>query len=254
MEKRHTVRELARIAGVSIRTLHHYDSIDLLKPGRRTVSGYRFYGPAELLRLQQILFFRELDIPLADIARILDEPGFDPTRALHGHRKVLEEKLGRLHRLLKTLDNTLKQYEGGPMLTDEELYKGFMPEKIAAIKKEARELYGENTVEKSERMVKSMSREKWEAINRDVDEANREMAVLMTAGRDPGELSVQALVARHHAWLLNFWKPNAESYRGLGRQYREHPEFRAFYDKYAQGFGDYLSRAIDRWCDTFPAG
>lgn len=254
MEKKHTVRELARIAGVSVRTLHHYDSIGLLKPDHRTVSGYRLYGSAELLRLQQILFFRELDFPLAEIARILDEPGFEPTRALRGHRRVLEEKLGRLHRLLKTLDETLKRYEGGAMLTDEELYKGFTPEKIAAMKQEARGLYGEKVVEKSERMVKSMGREKWEAINRDADTASREMAGLMMLGRDPGETAVQFLVARHHAWILNFWKPDAESYRGLGRQYREHPEFNAYYEKYGPGFGAYLSRAIDRYCEKFPAG
>jgi MerR family transcriptional regulator, thiopeptide resistance regulator len=254
MEKGRTVRELARVAGVSVRTLHHYDDIGLLKPDRRTESGYRLYGPAELLRLQQILFFRELEFPLADIARILDEPGFDPTRALRGHRKALEEKLGRLDRLLKTLDDTLKQYEGGPMLTDEELYRGFTPEKITAVKKEARELYGENIVEQSERKVKAMNREKWQAINRDVDAACREMAALMAAGSDPGESEVQSLVALHYAWILNFWTPDAESYAGLGRLYREHPEFRAFYEKYAPGFADYLGRAMDRYCEGFPGG
>lgn len=254
MDKGYTVRDLARLAGVSVRTLHHYDRIGLLKPGRRTASGYRLYGPEELLRLQQILFFRELDIPLADVARILDEPGFDPTRALRGHRKILEEKLGRLHRLLKTLDDTLKHYEGGPMLTDAELYQGFTPGKIAAMKKEARELYGEKVVEQSERRVKGMGRAKWEAINRDVDAACREMAALMTAGRDPGEPAVQTQVAKHHAWILNFWTPDAESYRGLGRLYRDHPEFRAYYEKYAAGFADYLCRAVDRYSEQFPTG
>ena len=140
------------------------------------------------------------------------------------------------------------------MLTDGELYQGFTPEKIAAMKKEARKLYGEKAVEKSERKVKSMGRDKWEAINRDVDLANRDMAALMAAGRDPGEAPVQSLVARHHAWILNFWKPDAESYRGLGRQYRDHPEFRAYYERYAPGFGEYLCRAIDRYCANFPQG
>lgn len=253
-EKGYTVRELARLAGVSVRTLHHYDGLELLKPGGRTASGYRLYGPAELLRLQQILFFRELDLPLADIARILDEPGFDPAGALRGHRKALEEKLGRLNRLLKTLDDTIMHYQGGTMLTDQELYKGFTPEKIAAIKKEARELYGDDVVEKSERKVKSMGRGKWEAINGDVDAACRGMAALMASGRAPGEPPVQSLVARHHAWILNFWTPDAESYRGLGRLYREHPEFRAYYEKYAPGFADYLGGAMDAYCEAFPAG
>ena len=191
---------------------------------------------------------------MADIARILDDPGFDPSRALRGHREALEEKRERLDRLLNTLDDTLKQYEGGPMLTEKELYQGFTPEKIASMKKEARDLYGENKVEKSERKVKSMGREKWEAINREADAACREMAALMKAGREPGEPQVQSLVARHYAWILNFWTPDAESYAGLGRLYRDHPGFRAFYEKYAPGFADYLARAMEKHCESLPAG
>ena len=87
MSKRHTytVQQLARLAGVSVRTLHHYDHVGLLKPSARTAAGYRQYGEADLLRLQQILFFRELDFPLTDIQAILDQPGFDQVKALHDH-------------------------------------------------------------------------------------------------------------------------------------------------------------------------
>src|SRR5690606_30599484 len=105
------VQELARKAGVSVRTLHHYDEIALLRPEKRSAAGYRLYGHAQLLRLQQILFYRELDFPLEEIGRLLDAPGFDPARALRAHRPALEARLGRLHRLLETLDKTLSHYE-----------------------------------------------------------------------------------------------------------------------------------------------
>src|SRR5512143_296680 len=106
MSKRHTytVQQLARLAGVSARTLRHYDHIGLLKPSARSAAGYRLYGEADLLRLQQILFFRELDFPLADIQGILDEPGFDQVKALHAHRRLLQQEADRLERLLKTIE------------------------------------------------------------------------------------------------------------------------------------------------------
>lgn len=248
----HTVRQLARLAGVSVRTLHHYDAIGLLRPGRRSASRYRLYGQADLLRLQQILFYRELDLPLAEIGRILDDPEFDPAESLRGHRKALEARLGRLHRLLRTLDETLAHYEGGSMLTDSELYQGFPPEKAAAIRKQARELYGEERVAESERKAKAMGKERWAETNREAEAISRDLAALMGAGSDPGSAETRAVVARHLAWVRNFWNPDADSYRGLGRLYLENPEFRAYYDKTAPGLAEYLCRAIDGFCGDFP--
>jgi len=248
----HTVRQLARLAGVSVRTLHHYDAIGLLKPVHRSASGYRLYGHADLLRLQQILFYRELDLPLAEIARILDDPEFDPAESLREHRNALEARLGRLHRLLRTLDETLAHYEGGAMLTDSELYQGFPPEKVAAIRKEARELYGEERVAESERRAKAMGKSRWAETNREAEAINRDLATLMESGNDPGSAETRALVSRHLAWVRNFWSPDAESYRGLGRLYLEHPEFKSHYEKVAPGLADFMCRAIDRFCDRFP--
>src|SRR5512135_267261 len=136
MSKRYTytVQQLARMAGVSVRTLHHYDHIGLLKPSARTAAGYRLYGEADLLRLQQILFFRELDFPLADIQAILDDPGFDQVKALRDHRQLLQHEADRLGRLLKTIEQTISRLTEDNMtmtpMTDEELYEGFTPEQI----------------------------------------------------------------------------------------------------------------------------
>src|SRR5512136_2331510 len=106
MSKRrtYTVQQLARLAGVSVRTLHHYDHIGLLAPSARTAAGYRLYGAADLLRLQQILFFKELDLPLDEIQDILDDPDFDQIEALESHKRLLRERADRLARLLMTID------------------------------------------------------------------------------------------------------------------------------------------------------
>ena len=247
--KRHTVSQLAKMAGVTVRTLHHYDHIGLLKPSGRTEpesgrsAGYRIYGEAELLRLQQILFFRELDMPLAEVRQILDDPGFDQVTALEHHRAMLHRRIERLARLLKTIDRTIDRLSEDDMtLTDEELYEGFSTEQIERYKREAREMYDPEMVEESERRVKGMSRGEWKAVQAEDQAVTTGIAALMDL--DPGDGEVQALVARHHAWIENFYPCSAEIYRGLAQMYVEHPEFRAFYEKVQPGLADYLSAAM----------
>ena len=161
MSKRHTytVQQLARLAGVSVRTLHHYDHIGLLKPSARTEAGYRLYGEADLLRLQQILFFKEFDFPLADIQAILDEPRFDQVKALHDHRQMVQQEADRLGRLLNTIEKTISRLAEDHMsMTDEELYEGFTPEQIERYTREANELYDPQIMAESNRRVRNMSK------------------------------------------------------------------------------------------------
>ena len=245
----YTVSQLAKMAGVTVRTLHHYDQIGLLTPASRTApesgrsAGYRLYGEAELLRLQQILFFKELDLPLAQIRQILDDPGFDQVAALEHHRGMLQGRVERLARLLHTIDRTLNRLmEDDMTLTDEELYEGFSTEQIERYKREAREMYDPELVEESERRVKGMSREQWKAVQAEGQDVTTGIAALMD--RDPSEAEVQAVVARHHAWIENFYPCSAEIYRGLAQGYVEHPEFRAFYEKVRPGLAEYLSAAM----------
>ncbi len=161
----YTIHQLADLAGVSVRTLHHYDQIGLLKPERRTPGGYRIYQHADLLRLQQILFYRELDVPLAEILDLLDRPDFDPVRALRDHRKKLQEKAARLERLIETIDKTLAQSAKETItMKDEELYKGFAPEQAKRYRREAAQAYGEETVKASEDRIRSWGAEKWESV------------------------------------------------------------------------------------------
>jgi DNA-binding transcriptional MerR regulator len=246
--KAYTVSELARMAGVSVRTLHHYDHVGLLAPDARTPAGYRLYGQAALLRLQQILFYKELDLSLDEIRRILDDPDFDQVAALRQHRQALQARVQRLSRLLHTIDRTIDKLTEGDMgLTDEELYEGFTQEQIEEYKREARERYDPDLVAESERRVKAMSRAQWDAVQAEGDAVNRGLAAL--ADRDPGDPEVQALIARHHAWIENFYLCSAEVYRGLGQGYAQDHRFRAFYDKYRPDLADFLSAAMSHYAD-----
>jgi DNA-binding transcriptional MerR regulator len=250
MSKRraYTVQQLARLAGVSVRTLHHYDHIGLLKPSARTAAGYRLYGEADLLRLQQILFFRELDFPLAEIQAILDDPRFDQVKALRDHRQLLQQQADRLERLLKTIEKTLSRLTEDTMtMTDEELYEGFTPEQIERYTREANEMYDPKAVAEANRRVRSMTRAQWQAVKAEGGAVAQQLADLMD--KAPSDVAVQAAVARHYAWVDNFWHPTAESYRGLGQGYAAHPEFRAFYEKYRPGLADFMCAAMSYYAD-----
>ncbi len=244
----YTVHQVAEMAGVSVRTLHHYDQIGLLKPAARTAAGYRLYRQDDLLRLQQILLFRELDMPLDTIRSILDDPGFDSVEALETHRRTLEGQAARLTRLLQTIDKTILRIKGDTMaLTDEELYEGLPKEQSERWRREARELYGDDVVEQSEQRARKMSKAEWNALKDEGDAVTRGLAALMD--RDPGDPEVQAAVAKHYAWLEHFWHADADAYRGLGQLYVENDEFRAFYERYRPGLADFMQAAMNYYAD-----
>src|SRR5256885_15216774 len=122
---KYTVNQLGKLAGISIRTLHHYDQIGLLKPSYTKANGYRYYEEKELLKLQQILFFKELEFPLEQIKEILNAPGFDTLTALRDQRKMLQIKKDRIDGLLLTIEKTIKNKEGGKKMKNDDLYGGF---------------------------------------------------------------------------------------------------------------------------------
>lgn len=187
-------------------------------------------------------------MPLDEVCQILDDPGFNQVTALEHHRQSLHWRMERLTRLLKTIDRTIDRLKGDDMtLTDEELYEGFTPEQIEQIKREVRETYDPVLVEESERRVKKMSRAEWKAVGAEGEAVTTGLAAL--ADREPGDVEVQKLIARHHAWIENFYPCSAEVYRGLGRGYAEHPKFRAFYEKYRPGLADFMAAAMEHYAD-----
>ena len=249
----YTVSRLAKMAGVSVRTLHHYDEIGLLTPAARSDAGYRLYGEVYMLRLQQILFFRELDFPLDDIRLILDDADFDPLAALEEHRRLLHERAARIGRLLKTIDRTIAKLTENDMddkVTDEEIYAGFTHEQRQRYEREMREQYDPELVAESNRRVGNMPKAQWQALQTEGEDVRLTLAGLMD--REVADPEVQAAIARHYAMMNQFYPVSAEIYRGLGQLYITNDEFRAFYDKIRPGLADFLQPAMAYYADHTP--
>lgn len=249
---RYTVGALAALAGVSVRTLRLYDEMGLVTPAARTPAGYRLYGEADLLRLQQALFYRELDFPLEDIRKALDTPGFDNVDALRRHRRLLELKAERLSALMGTIDRTIRALNGEEdMLSDKELYEGFDDETIVRYEREAKERWGHtDAYAQSRKKVKAMSKEQWASVKARGEEIALAFADAFKAGKESGGPEAMALCARWVEHLRAFYDPTPEMIEGLGALYVEHPEFRAYYEKLAPGLADWLKPAMAAYAKT----
>ncbi len=241
----YSVQQLAKLANVSVRTLHYYDEIGLLIPARVKNNGYRSYGETELLRLQQILFFRELDFPLGEIQKILSSPNFDMRAALKEQKKLIELKQKRLGKLLDTIDKTIKKINKQKIMKDEELYGGFTKEEMEKYSKEAKDRWGGTDAwRQSEERVKKMGRE---GINKAMAEGGKitvAIADCMKEGIAPKSDMVQKLIAEHYNWLRNFYEPNPEIYRGLAEMYVADDRFKANYEKVAPGLAEYMQKGM----------
>ncbi len=250
-----TVRQVARVSGVSVRTLHHYDQIGLLKPARVGANGYRLYGRAELLRLQQILLHRELEFPLDAIRQILATPGFDRLTALRRQRQALAARAARYRQLLDTLDASLADLEGETTMTDETLFQGFSPETQARHESWLRDRYGQRTqgwIESSKQKQAALNPGRQAGLQAEIEAVEAAMASAMTDGLPLDSEAVQGLVQRHHAWVAQSWPaaPTAEAYAGLALMYLEHPDFTARYEARAAGLTEYLTSAMRCFAET----
>jgi DNA-binding transcriptional MerR regulator len=162
--KSYTVKAVSQIAGVSVRTLHHYDEIGLLKPAGHSAAGYRLYGQEDLERLQQILFFKELGFDLKEIKRVLSDPDFDREKALVEHRKLLIERQERVGRLIQSVERTLKAMQrGNPMGAD--MFDGF---DHAQYEEEAQQRWGHSPeFQESLRRTKAYTKQDWAQIQKE---------------------------------------------------------------------------------------
>ncbi len=250
----YSVSQLAQISGVSVRTLHHYDEIGLLKPALKADNGYRYYGREELLRLQQILFHRELDFPLEEIRRVLDAPGFDKARALREHRKKLKENAKRFQRLVRTIDETLATLEGDAEMTEKAMYKGFDPAKQEAYEKQLVDRYGDKMqgeIDAAKQKMSGWKQADFDAMTAEIEAIEGAMAKALTDGLPVDSEAVTALMRRHHAWVAKSWKkpPPAAAYAGLAQLYLDTPEFQARYEARQVGLCEYLAAAIKSFAE-----
>lgn len=245
----YTVKQLARLSGVSVRTLHHYDEIGLLKPAFTGENRYRYYGREELLRLQDILFHRELGVPLAVIGRLLAGESRDRLSILTEHRDMVTERLERSRQLLRTIDRAIAELKGEGTMTDKELYKGFSPEKQAEHEEWLVERYGgamKATLDASRARFAAMSEEERQDAFAEGGQAEIALVECFRSGVAPDAEEVVPLVARHRAWVSRMWgKPGtALAYAGLANLYTVHPGFRERYEGYGEGFTDWLASAM----------
>lgn len=240
-----TVRQVAKAARVSVRTLHHYDAIDLLKPGHIGRNGYRYYGKEELLRLQQILFYRELGLPLAEIAAILDDPAFDPLSALRQHRTALEGRIGHYRDLIRTIDRTIDSLEKDEEMDDNELYAGIPAETRDRWNKEAVEYWGADAVAAAQAKARALTKEQVAALKEEMEAIRDDFQRLFREGAEAGSDAVQAVTHRHYRWVSTSWTPDAAAFAGLGRYYVDNPEFRGTYDDGAlPGCPEFIAEAM----------
>lgn len=245
----YTVKQVAKLSGVSVRTLHHYDDLGLLKPASVGDNGYRYYGRDELLRLQQILFHKELGLSLEQVRQVLDAPGFDRASALRAHREKLAADVKRYRSLMTTIDRTLAALEGDRTMDDKDLYMGFAPEKQADYEAWLVDRYGDDAKEKiaqSKARMKGWSAGDFSGFKDDGAAIEAGFAKALTGGLPVGGEAAQALAGRWCGWIERAWgrKPTRDAFIGLGRMYGEHPDFQARYEAMAPGMTEYLAEAM----------
>ncbi len=229
---KYTIKKLATLSGVSSRTLRYYDEINLLNPACIGEQGYRYYGEDELLRLQQILFYRELGFSLSDIQSILDSDDFNRLQALKSHKQALVAEQKRLNNLMTTIDNTILHLRGQITMNDKELYYGFDSKKQ---KQHEQYLIDEGIVSReflddcNKKLSQMSKEEKLEFVNA-IEIIMQKLIEAIDSNISVDSDAVQALLQEHYQWLTRTWTPDNQSYLGLIELYKT-PAFSAFYDE-----------------------
>jgi DNA-binding transcriptional MerR regulator len=239
----YTVKKLAKTAGISVRTLHYYDQIGLLKPSFVKNNGYRCYQEKELIKLQLILFFRELEFPLSQIKIMVNSPNFDNEIALNDQRKLLEIKKDRIVRLIETIDNTIENMKNGTKINSDELYGSFSKDEMEKYKEEAKKRWGNTQAYKqSMERTKNMTKEDFKKI-----EAKNQMIlakIVQHMDKGASDPIVQEGIKEHFQGMQVFYDCSYEMYRNLGKMYVEDKRFTAYYDKVKPGLARFMCEAM----------
>ncbi|MEC2073305.1 MerR family transcriptional regulator [Alkalihalophilus marmarensis] len=234
------VKELAELVGISVRTLHHYDEIGLLKPDTISEAGYRYYSESNLDTLQQILFYKELGFSLKQIKEVLEDPGFNQEKALVWQRKMLLEKRDKLNQMIVTIDKTIQYKKGDIHMTSEEKFKGF-DFSHNPYEKEARERYGDKKVDET---AKGMTQERQEEMNN----LYRELALIRHM--DPASKEAQEAIKKWFILLNKIGSYSLDAFKGLGQMYILDDRFTKNIDQFVKGLAHFMSEAMGRYADN----
>ncbi len=240
-----SVGEVATLAGVTVRALHHYDEIGLVVPGGRTPAGHRRYEPADLERLQSVLFYRELGFGLDQVAALLDE-GSDPIEHLRRQHGLLAERAGRLQRMAEAVAATIRAREAGLSLTPEEMFEVFGDFDPVQYADEAEERWGRTEAyARSRRRTAAYTKDDWTRVAEEGKTVELRFAELLAAGMPPDGAEAMAAAEEHRAQITrNFYDCGYPIHRGLAAMYLEDPRFTQHYEDIAPGLAQYVHDAL----------
>ncbi|GIH13729.1 MerR family transcriptional regulator [Rugosimonospora africana] len=242
----YSVGQVARYAGISVRTLHHYHEIGLLTPRGRTATGYRRYGGSDLERLQQVLFYRELGFPLEEIAAILDDPGTDAQAHLRRQHTLLNKRIDRLRTMVTAVERAMEAEKMGVSLTPEERFEVFGENDPAQYADEVEQRWGETDAYKqSQERMKSYTKDDWVTIKAEGEEATRRFAEAMASGEPAAGQSAMDAAEAHRQHIERwFYDVPYAMHRCLAEMYVADPRFTANYEEVAPGLAQYVRDAI----------
>lgn len=248
----YSIQELSRLSGVTTRTLRWYDQIGLLKPSRVAESGYRYYGKAEVDRLQDILYYRALGVELARIKECLDDPSFDRLAALQSHLAALEAERERLEQLIRSVKETIGAEERNEIMSDEQKFEAFKQRTVTHNEEvygaEIRAKYGDREVDEANAAVMHLTQaqyREWTSLGQEIQERLEEA---VRAGLPPESEAGKELCALHRRWLTITGNPyDPAKHRGIAELYVADERFTAYYDKHLPGCAHFLRDAVIHW-------
>ena len=246
----YSIRALSRLSGVTTRTLRWYDQIGLLKPARVAETGYRYYGPVEVDRLRDILYYRALGVELARIKECLDDPSFDRLTALRGHLDALRARQSQLDSLIRSVQDAIRCEERNEMMSDQEKFEAFKAQTMAryeaAYGDEARQTYGDEPVQQAKATLLNLSREQcgeWTRLGEDI---RRRLDDAVRGGLSPSGEEGREITALHRRWLtLTGTVYDAAKHRGIAQLYVTDERFTAYYDRAVSGCAAFLRAAVE---------
>ena len=245
MDGGRTVGEVAAMAGVTVRTLHHYDRIGLLSPSARSSAGYRLYAPDDLDRLHQVLLYRELGFSLEDVAELLADDA-DPEAHLRRQHRLLRDRLERTQQMVAAVEKEMEARAMGMSLTPEEKFEVFGEFDPDQYEEEVQERWGEtDAYAQSKRRTSAYTKDDWVRIKAEGEDVEARFAAALTAGVPADSEQAMDLAEEHRQQISrNFYDCPPEMHAGLGRMYVEDERFTAHYDQRAPGLAQYVSTAV----------